>query len=268
MGHKNKTAARDAVVLEAKRLATNANSKIAEFVKQYKRNEQIREISIHELETRVHKQLNALAAVVAELRDDFELERRPIWKKAIAWIEDVLQKAPSSSPAPKEDSEVIDIDFDDEETDPAVVVTMDGRPADIGQEDAGRAEGEPKSDAISEDDQEDDIEPFTLAEIAKASDEIIESSRKRNEENDKRKILEKLHDPVEILKRLEWRRDAEKGIVADLMENQDFDQEEKAQAIENALDRIEEFDHRIAHQKLVIAGFKEAPEDGSNSKAL
>lgn len=79
------------------------------------------------------------------------------------------------------------------------------------------------------------------------------------EEDDKRKIIEKLHDPVEILKRLEARLDAEEGIAADIMENQELDQEERAAAMDRSITNIEQFKSRIAHQKLIIDGIAEAP---------
>jgi len=252
MGHNSKTAARNALVIEAKGIANEAKGKIAALAKECTREKKERDRELLELEKRLLDEIIELRSENIDLLLRVNSLSRPIHRKAIDWTRNVIQKAASSSPAPPElpelESELIETDFDDEETDPAIgvpvasaLVDIDPKTEepigivqhceDIGQEDAGRAEGEPKSDAIS-----------------------------AGEEDTRKTMLERLHDPNEILKRLEYRLEAEKATAADIMENQELDQEERAELMDRSIAEIEEFQRRIAHQKLILDGVTEAPE--------
>jgi hypothetical protein len=218
MGHNQKTARRLEWIQENRNRTVTNQKMIRDLAGEYRKNEDKRDRELLVLEKRLLGEIEKIAELAVELREDFELHRRPWYRKALDSTKNVIQKAPSSSPAPEAEDEVIELDFDDEETDPAGVVP------------------------ISED---------IVTQIVPTADD---------QEEDKRTIMDKLHDPQEILKRLESRRDAEKGIIEDLMADQELDQEEKAEAIDAAITRMEGFELRIAHQKLILAGFKEAPE--------
>ena len=234
MGHNRKNANRGAAITRLAGNNENNRKAIAALRTEYRKNKANRDRELLELERRVLGELEIAVALVHELAAEFELHRRPWYRKAIDWTRTTLRLAagePEALPEPVDPSE--------EETDPDIKATID---------EIAEAVGDDQAD-----------EPDTFDE-AGAITGVAGAAQVEAEAEAKKALRDRMYNPEKILERLECRLDAERGKAADIMENQELDQEAKSELIDRSLEQIEEFEGRIAHQKFVVRGLVAADE--------
>ena len=228
MGHNRKNANRGAAITRLAGSNENNRKAIAALRTEYRKNKTTRDRELLDLERRVLGELEIAVVLVHELAAEFELHRRPWYRKAIEWIRQTLRldpELPEALPEPVDPSE--------EETDPDIKATID---------EIAEAVGDDQAD-----------EPDTFDE-AGAITGVAGAAQVEAEAEAKKALRDRMYNPEKILERLECRLDAERGKAADIMENQELDQEAKSELMDRSLEQIEEFEGRIAHQKLVVAG--------------
>jgi hypothetical protein len=262
MGHKRKNTSRVAAINKnAGRAEENrrAISKLGKRIRDLRSDSKMQRLA---LERRVLGELEKIAAIVTELADDFELHRRPWYRKAIDWTRTTL-RLDAGEPEPYYLG-AIEADLDIANLDPAL-----GTPREVELDNTDDEETDPGITA------EPDIfdvalaitEESVAAQVDAASekratiDEIVGAVEDDQAEDDqaKKALRDRIHNPEKILERLECRLSAERAYAG--AASMTFQEEERADLLDKSSAKIEELKSRIADQKLIIAGLpSEAPE--------
>ena len=134
------------------------------------------------------------------------------------------------------------------------VPTLNEREEDSDQESASRSDPRDADRRATPDD-------------ALSGDYRIEANAETIAESARSNYNANLYDPKKILARLELRLEAARGEVADLFDNQELDRDEKTKRLNDGMEQIEEFEQRIGHQKLIIAGLVPDPNERRRREA-
>lgn len=134
------------------------------------------------------------------------------------------------------------------------VPTLNEREEDSGQESASRSDPRDADRRATPDD-------------ALSGDYRIEANAETIAESVRSNYNANLYDPKKILARLELRLEAARGEVADLFDNQELDRDEKTKLLNDGMEQIEEFEQRIGHQRLIIAGLVPDPNERRRREA-